>query len=85
MTEVTEIIKKEIFARFVHKLHDQLQSPNASHRDWKSSQVSQFIEYVGFPQYKNQFIENDVNGRSLATLNLSALKNELKIHSYGHR
>lgn len=43
------------------------------------------MEEIGLPQYKEVFVENDINGPALLDLNKQELQEELGITSFGHR
>ena len=50
---------------------DQLELPEQF--QWKNKEVLEWIENLGFPQYKETFKENLIHGRSLLLLDASAL------------
>ncbi|XP_028398782.1 sterile alpha motif domain-containing protein 15-like [Dendronephthya gigantea] len=41
--------------------------------EWSAEDVAEWIEYLGFPQYKRCFSDNLVNGRKLITIHASSL------------
>jgi hypothetical protein len=51
----------------------------------KSADVSLWVSLIGFAQYKDSFIRNDISGRNLKALNVNTLKSDLNIVSLGHR
>ncbi|CAO1386216.1 unnamed protein product [Diamesa hyperborea] len=50
---------------------------------WKNDDVLEWIENLGFPQYKETFKENLIHGRSLLSLDASALV-QMNIHDFEH-
>ena len=53
-------------------------------RVWTPDAVKQWLCQLGFPQYCETFLENDINGEALVLLDETALS-ELGISSVGHR
>lgn len=53
-------------------------------RVWTPEAVQQWLCQLGFPQYCETFLENDINGEALVLLDETALS-ELGISSVGHR
>lgn len=53
--------------------------------EWTSLDVSKWLNLIGFSEYVDTFIQHDITGNSLSDLNVTILKNELNIPSYGHR
>ncbi|XP_046849191.1 sterile alpha motif domain-containing protein 15-like [Xenia sp. Carnegie-2017] len=41
--------------------------------EWTPKDVADWIEYLGFPQYRDCFLSNGVNGRKLITVHASSL------------
>jgi len=52
---------------------------------WTVKEVGEWIEHLGYPQYKDAFIKNDITGPMLAKLDSTTLKSELSISSFGAR
>ena len=46
---------------------------------WTKEEVGQFIAEIGFPQFSNAFVENDIDGQLFTILDKSAL-NELGVN-----
>lgn len=53
--------------------------------EWTSLDVSKWLSLIGFSEYVETFLLHDITGNSLSDLNVTILKNELNISSYGHR
>lgn len=45
----------------------------------------QWLEIIGFQQYKQEFKNNDIRGKHLLQITHLELTNDLKISSLGHR
>lgn len=58
---------------------DELELPEQF--QWKNEEVLEWIENLGFPQYKETFKENLIHGRSLLLLDASALVH-MNIHDF---
>lgn len=54
-------------------------------KQWNQHHVSQYIGLIGFPQYRECFIKNEINGKNLLSLNMTTMKSDLGISPYGHR
>jgi hypothetical protein len=52
---------------------------------WTNENVVKWLTLIGFAQYKESFIQNDISGRNLRALSAHSLKNDLNIQSLGHR
>lgn len=52
---------------------------------WSVTHVSEWLDIIGLPQYQTTFVSNDVTGRFLLSLAEHQLKEDLQVHSLGHR
>ena len=51
---------------------------------WTCEDVSDWLKFVGFPQYCGSFLENDINGEALLLLEKDDFA-LLQVHSVGDR
>lgn len=51
---------------------------------WNEKEVGKWLMEIGFPQYKETFLQNDINGKFLSELTEEHLR-QLQINSLGHR
>eukprot|EP01119_Soliformovum_irregulare_P002835 TRINITY_DN13093_c0_g1_i1.p1 TRINITY_DN13093_c0_g1~~TRINITY_DN13093_c0_g1_i1.p1 ORF type:complete len:675 (+),score=159.41 TRINITY_DN13093_c0_g1_i1:188-2212(+) len=52
---------------------------------WTAKQLAEWVALIGFPEYKENFLKNQICGKNLTSLSVSSLKKELEIGPYGHR
>lgn len=52
--------------------------------DWTTSDVCDWLDHLTLSQYKNTFLENDIEGKHLTDLSKDELK-ELGVSKIGHR
>src|SRR2546423_117344 len=77
--DVASLIKKSIN----NKQLEQLKKRDVVR--WSNQDVALWLSLVGFGQYKDTFIKNDISGRNLKSLTLASLKSDLNILPLGHR
>lgn len=53
--------------------------------DWECEEVGQFIEQIGYPQYRAVFVTQDFRGFALARMDQDVLEHELGIYLKGHQ
>lgn len=52
---------------------------------WTTAQVAIWLKSVGFAQYVDNFVENEIEGSHLLELGKNDLKEDLEIARLGHR
>lgn len=52
--------------------------------EWNAEEVGQWLEYLNMGQYKESFVENDIQGSHLVELSKEDLS-ELGVKKLGHR
>jgi hypothetical protein len=52
---------------------------------WMQADVADWIECIGFAQYRENFVSNNISGSALTRLDVDSLKKDLGIGSFGHR
>jgi len=53
--------------------------------DWECEEVAQFVEQIGYPQYRAAFVNQDIRGFALSKMDQDMLEHELGIYLKGHQ
>jgi hypothetical protein len=47
---------------------------------WMQSDVADWIDCVGYPQYRDNFVRNNISGTALTKLTLDSLKTDIRTY-----